>query len=94
MRQNFALEIESLISRLQPIRLEVLQAEQYFQKELDHVYSGNLQSARNLVHYLSLRRHAEVQEEILWICEAAHVPVIWATQVLESLVKRGLPSRA
>ena len=28
-------------------------------------------------------RLAEVQEEILWICEAAHVPVIWATQVLE-----------
>ena len=26
-------------------------------------------------------RLAEVQEEILWICEAAHVPVIWATQV-------------
>lgn len=25
---------------------------------------------------------AELQEEILWICEAAHVPVIWATQVL------------
>jgi pyruvate kinase len=39
-------------------------------------------------------RMAEVQEEILWICEAAHVPVIWATQVLESLAKRGLPSRA
>ncbi|HKS28696.1 MAG TPA: pyruvate kinase [Pyrinomonadaceae bacterium] len=39
-------------------------------------------------------RMAEVQEEILWICEAAHVPVIWATQVLESLAKAGLPSRA
>lgn len=39
-------------------------------------------------------RLAEVQEEILWICEAAHVPVIWATQVLESLAKEGLPSRA
>jgi pyruvate kinase len=66
MRQNFALEIESLISRLQPIRLEVLQAEQHFQKELDHVYSGNLQSARNLVHYLSLRRHdiRELQEDL------------------------------
>jgi pyruvate kinase len=38
-------------------------------------------------------RLSEVQEEILWICEAAHVPVIWATQVLESLVKRGMPSR-
>lgn len=39
-------------------------------------------------------RLAEVQEEILWICEAAHVPVIWATQVLETLAKTGLPSRA
>lgn len=39
-------------------------------------------------------RLAEVQEQILWFCEAAHVPVIWATQVLESLAKDGLPSRA
>lgn len=39
-------------------------------------------------------RMAEVQEEILWICEAAHMPVIWATQVLERLAKEGLPSRA
>ncbi len=39
-------------------------------------------------------RLAEVQEEILWICEAAHVPVVWATQVLESLAKDGQPSRA
>ena len=39
-------------------------------------------------------RMAEVQEEILWICEAAHVPVIWATQVLESLAKSGMASRA
>ena len=40
------------------------------------------------------QRLAEVQEEILWICEAAHVPVIWATQVLESLAKKGVPSRS
>jgi pyruvate kinase len=40
------------------------------------------------------QRLAEIQEEILWICEAGHVPVIWATQVLESLAKRGLPSRS
>jgi pyruvate kinase len=39
-------------------------------------------------------RLAEVQEEILWICEAAHVPVIWATQVLETLARDGIPSRA
>ena len=40
------------------------------------------------------QRLAEVQEEILWVCEAAHIPVIWATQVLESLAKKGTPSRA
>jgi pyruvate kinase len=39
-------------------------------------------------------RLAEVQEEILWVCEAAHIPVIWATQVLEGLAKKGAPSRA
>ncbi len=37
---------------------------------------------------------AQVQQEILWVCEAAHVPVISATQVLESLVKAGVPSRS
>jgi pyruvate kinase len=39
-------------------------------------------------------RLAEVQEEILWACEAAHMPVVWATQVLENLAKTGRPSRA
>ena len=39
-------------------------------------------------------RTGELQEEIMWIAEAAHVPVIWATQVLENLAKKGEPSRA
>ena len=39
-------------------------------------------------------RLAEIQEEILWLCEAAHVPVIWATQVLDSFVRKGIRSRA
>lgn len=38
-------------------------------------------------------RLAEVQEEILWLCEAAHVPVIWATEVLDRLARKGLPTR-
>ncbi len=42
---------------------------------------------------IGFTRLAEMQEEILWLCEAAHVPVIWATQVLEQLVKHGIPSR-
>jgi pyruvate kinase len=43
---------------------------------------------------IGYQRLAEIQEEILWLCEAAHMPVIWATQVLETLVKKGIPSRA
>ena len=43
---------------------------------------------------VGFERLAEVQEEILWLCEAAHIPVIWATQVLEELAKNGLPTRA
>jgi len=39
-------------------------------------------------------RLAEIQEEILWLCEAARIPVVWATQVLDDLVNEGLPSRA
>lgn len=43
---------------------------------------------------LGFERITEMQEEIMWLCEAAHTPVIWATQVLESYVKKGLPTRA
>jgi pyruvate kinase len=39
-------------------------------------------------------RLAELQEEIMWLAEAAHLPLIWATQVLEGLTKNGKPSRA
>ena len=39
-------------------------------------------------------RLAEVQEEILWLCEAAHVPAVWATQVLDGMARTGQPSRA
>ncbi|KAF3970820.1 hypothetical protein CMV_005523 [Castanea mollissima] len=37
---------------------------------------------------------ADVQDEILSVCNAAHISVVWATQVLESLVKSGVPTRA
>lgn len=47
----------------------------------------------DLAAEIGFERTAEMQEEILWICEAASVPTIWATQVLEDLVKDGLPSR-
>lgn len=47
----------------------------------------------DLAAEIGFERLAEMQEEILWICEAGAVPVVWATQVLEELVKYGQPSR-
>ncbi len=55
---------------------------------------GIMVARGDLAVEIGFERLAEVQEEILWLCEAAHVPVIWATQVLESMAKNGLPSRA
>jgi len=43
---------------------------------------------------IGFERMSEIQEEILWICEAAHVPVIWATQVLQTLNKSGIATRS
>jgi pyruvate kinase len=42
---------------------------------------------------IGFERVAEMQQEILWLCEAAQIPAIWATQVLEGLIQDGMPSR-
>jgi pyruvate kinase len=43
---------------------------------------------------IGFQRMAEIQEEMLWISEAAHMPTVWATQVLDNLAKEGSLSRA
>jgi pyruvate kinase len=55
---------------------------------------GVMVARGDLAVEVGFARLAEVQEEILWLCEAAHVPVIWATQVLETMARTGQPSRA
>jgi pyruvate kinase len=60
----------------------------------DEAPSGVMIARGDLAVECGYERLAEVQEEILWLAEAAHVPVIWATQVLEGLAKTGRPSRA
>jgi pyruvate kinase len=59
----------------------------------DHAV-GVMIARGDLALEVGYERLAEVQEEILWICEAAHTPVIWATQVLETLSRHGMPTRA
>ncbi len=55
---------------------------------------GVMVARGDLAVEVGFERLSEVQEEILWLCEAAHVPVVWATQVLETLAKTGRASRA
>lgn len=56
--------------------------------------AGVMIARGDLAVEVGFERLSEVQEEILWVCEAAHMPVIWATQVLENLAQSGMPSRA
>ncbi|MFO8068978.1 MAG: pyruvate kinase [Alkalibacterium sp.] len=39
-------------------------------------------------------RLAELQQEIMWICEAADIPVVWGTEVLDNMISSGIPTRA
>ena len=55
---------------------------------------GVMLARGDLAVEIGYERLSEIQEELLWICEAAHIPVIWATQVLESLIKTGIPTRS
>jgi pyruvate kinase len=63
-------------------------------ESLRHPPAGIMVARGDLAVEIGFERLAEVQEEIIWLCEAAHVPVIWATQVLDSMARRGMPSRA
>lgn len=55
---------------------------------------GVMAARGDLAVECGFERLAEVQEEILWLCDAAHVPVIWATQILDQMARTGRPSRA
>ncbi len=61
---------------------------------LGPVPMGVMVARGDLAVEVGFSRLAEVQEEILWLCEAAHLPVIWGTQVLETLAKKGMATRA
>jgi pyruvate kinase len=63
-------------------------------KAMEEEYFGVMVARGDLAVELGLERLSEVQEEICWICEAAHAPLIWATQVLETMNKRGMATRS
>lgn len=59
-----------------------------------HEDLGVMIARGDLAVEVGYERLAELQEEILWLCEAAHLPVIWATDVLAQLARTGQPSRS
>lgn len=78
------IETHEAVSKLPELILEA---------KKDEVF-GVMIARGDLAVEVGFERLVEVQDEILWLCEAAHVPVIWATQVLESLHKSGVATRA
>jgi len=61
---------------------------------LQRPHFGVMIARGDLAVEIGFENLALIQEDILCLCEAAHVPVVWATQVLETLAKTGLPARA
>ncbi|MEJ2163113.1 MAG: pyruvate kinase [Robiginitalea sp.] len=61
---------------------------------MKHNRIGVMIARGDLAVEIGFDRISEVQNEILLLCEAAHVPVIWATQVLDNLAKKGIATRA
>lgn len=59
-----------------------------------HGRTGVMIARGDLAVECGFEKLAQSQEQILSLSQTAHVPVIWATQVLESLAKKGTPSRA
>ena len=61
---------------------------------LRHRNSGVMIARGDLAMELGFSRMSEAREQIMDVANAAHIPTIFATQVLETMAKSGLPSRA
>lgn len=59
-----------------------------------HPKLGIMIARGDLAVELGFERMVEVPRLIMQMAEAAHVPVVLATQILENLAKKGIPSRA
>jgi pyruvate kinase len=56
--------------------------------------TGVMIARGDLAVEIGFARLSEMQEEILWLCEAAHTPVVWATQVLDQFVRDRVANRS
>lgn len=59
-----------------------------------HKKIGIMVDRENIAMDVGADRAVEIKDQILWLCEAAHVPVIWSTNILENLTKSGIAKPA
>ena len=85
-RPKLILKIETFdaVNNLPALLLEAMKDKSY----------GVMIARGDLAVEIGIERLSEIQDEILWICEAAHTPVVWATQVLETFNKSGIATRS
>ncbi len=88
-----ALPVQPLVLKIEtPLAVENLP--KLILRSKAHTPTAVMIARGDLAVELGFARLSEMQEEILWLCEAAHAPVIWATQVLDQFVRDGVTSRA
>lgn len=96
-------ELQKILSTYQQrphiiLKIETLQAVRNFPslliRGMEEEVFGVMIARGDLAVEIGFERMSEIQEEIVWISESAHVPVIWATQVLETLNKSGIATRS
>lgn len=103
---NNKLDVEDLLNEMKKINadkgiiLKIETAEGYknlpgiLLKAMENYPVGVMIARGDLAIETGWENFAPIQEEIMQICDAAHLPVVWATQILENLTKRGMPTRA
>lgn len=78
------IETKEAVNNLPDIILQGMQQEVF----------GVMVARGDMAIEIGFERMSEIQDEILWICEASHTPVIWATQVLENMNRLGIATRS
>ncbi len=80
----YKIETRQAFDQMVPILLEALKAPKV----------GVMIARGDLAIEAGWNQIGYIQKEMLALCNAAHIPIVWATQVLENLAKKGLPSRS
>ncbi len=97
--ENLLIELKALKAKI-GIILKIETQEAYrnlpgiILKAMENYPLGVMIARGDLAIETGWENFAIIQEEILQLCEAAHLPNVWATQVLENMAKKGIPTRA